>query len=81
MGEFHSFGQLFDCNLNIKYKCNNACKPVLMLEKIANEIDQYIAMISFIPFDCSIMTEDLNITGEFIILLDRSGSMQGEKMK
>jgi len=61
--------------LTLKFKTEEAGKPTALLQR--NETGQLAGMISFIPnfLEPDEDEDDLEGTGEFIILIDRSGSM------
>ncbi|CAG9312779.1 unnamed protein product [Blepharisma stoltei] len=64
--------------LVIYYKNLNVNAPQCILQE---DEGNYAGLISFIPYDRNEEIENLEVSGEFILLLDRSGSMKGEKIK
>eukprot|EP00826_Nyctotherus_ovalis_P020298 TRINITY_DN1635_c0_g5_i1.p1 TRINITY_DN1635_c0_g5~~TRINITY_DN1635_c0_g5_i1.p1 ORF type:complete len:575 (+),score=109.59 TRINITY_DN1635_c0_g5_i1:316-2040(+) len=66
------------------YKTEDFGKPSVVLQK-SEEYDEYAAMISFCPMfgeeTNSKETEDIDGSGEYIFLIDCSGSMGGERIK
>lgn len=66
----------------VKYETADTMTPQVMVQRNP-KTGEYAAMLSFIPplLDLEEVVEDLTGTGEFILLLDRSGSMTGEKIE
>ena len=62
----------------IKYKSCNTNLPTCIVQKLG---EKYAAMMSFIPYsDENTSIEDVEGTGEYIFVLDRSGSMRGDRI-
>ena len=61
----------------IKYKSEDTGVPSCIVQKLQGK---YAALMSFVPFSTDEMGDDLEGTGEFIFLLDRSGSMYGDRI-
>ena len=63
----------------VKYNAEDSNKPTLLYQKYE---DKFMALVSFIPFNDSIAKlEEAEGMGEFIFVLDRSGSMSGNRIE
>lgn len=65
--------------LEFSYKTTENIEPKLIIQSNGHS---YAAMLSFIPYyNDSETPDDYESTGEFIFIIDRSGSMSGERIK
>ena len=62
----------------VKYQASNTNVPTCIIQKLENK---FAAMMSFIPFAPDVSLNDAEGTGEFIFVLDRSGSMSGDSIE
>ena len=62
----------------VKYQAINTNVPTCIIQKLENK---FAAMMSFIPFAPDVSLNDAEGTGEFIFVLDRSGSMSGNSIE
>ena len=62
----------------VKYQAINTNVPTCIVQKLENK---FAAMMSFIPFAPGVSLNDAEGTGEFIFVLDRSGSMNGDSIE
>lgn len=78
-------------DINVVFRTNSIKKPSVLFRENPKYPDEVAAMISFIPNSTPEQTEEEKkddsdddeklAAGEFIFLIDRSGSMKGSRMK
>lgn len=64
--------------ITVKYKTGNTNEPSCIVQRLGNK---FAAMMAFVPFCLEEIKDDIEGTGEFIFVLDRSGSMQGARIE
>ena len=62
----------------VKFRTDFTNVPTCIVQQIG---EKYAAMMSFVPFSMDEAAEDAEGTGEFLLVLDRSGSMSGERIE